>query len=232
MLASFIYIYIYIYIVFWVYTYEDYVNLLSVCIYIYSVAMFCCSLQQVDIQMRHCFSAEIDPAKRKFIVDAHVPQGEKPMFHLFKDVAAFVNGQGECATCNDQIHESSQDIDVLFAGVSCKSLSCCNTQRQKFGNCYQTGEGSSGSTYLQGFVAPVENCLPAVVFFENVRGVGQRHKTEDGEYAEAPIQVHGRHKQCRHTHTYIHKSCIYIYAHSRTYIHKTPLRLTRLWRDK
>ena len=92
--------------------------------------MFCCSLQQVDIQMRHCFSAEIDPAKRKFIVDAHVPQGEKPMVHLFKDVAAFVNGQGECATCNDQIHESSQDIDVLFAGVSCKSLSCCNTQRQ------------------------------------------------------------------------------------------------------
>ena len=56
---------------------------------------------------------------------------------------------------------------------------------------YQTGEGCSGSTYHQGFLAPITHCMPAVVFFENVRGVAQRHKVvqKDGSTVVPPMPV-------------------------------------------
>ena len=48
---------------------------------------------QVNIQLRHEFSVEIEPYKRKFIADAHTAKGEKPTFHLFSDVRIFCRWQ-------------------------------------------------------------------------------------------------------------------------------------------
>ena len=70
---------------------------------------------------------------------------------------------------------------------------------------YQTGEGCSGTTYLQGFVAPVETCLPAVVFFENVKGVAQKHSVvhEDGTTSTPPKAIEA-HQQGEYTALHIH----------------------------
>ena len=150
-------------------------------------------------------------------------KGKKAPFHLYTDVKAFPDGSGECVTCG-KTHESTEPVDVLFAGVSCKSFSGDNADRAKYVNCclahtalfplslslpslshslililifhvmlggYQTGEGCSGSTYHQGFLAPITHCVPAVVFFENVRGVAQRHKVvqENGSTVVHPMPV-------------------------------------------
>ena len=101
-------------------------------IYIYSRLHF--NLSQVAIRVKHCFSAEIEPFKQQFIMDAHVKPGEKASFHLYTDVKAFPDGAGKCVTCG-KIHNSTEPIDVLFAGVSCKLFSGDNADRRKYSQC-------------------------------------------------------------------------------------------------
>ena len=135
----------------------------------------CCYLRsysnlQVNIQLRHEFSVEIEPYKRKFIADAHTAKGEKPTFHLFSDVRIFADGKGYCDTCGC-VHNAPAEVDILFVGPSCKSISLENADRSSYKHCYSTGEGSSGYTYQHGVKGAVSSTNPALLFFENVLGV-------------------------------------------------------------
>lgn len=114
--------------------------------------------------MEHKFSVEVEPSKRDFIMAAHTDPGQKAKYHLFADVRVLFDLSGHCYTC-DCVHGVPQDIDLLFCGPSCKSLSKMFNGRDAFKQCYSTGDGSSGYTYLHGLVAATRVTNPAVVFF-------------------------------------------------------------------
>jgi hypothetical protein len=90
-------------------------------------------LYGVNIQAEHRFSVEKCEFKRNFIKDAHC--GDKKV-HLFDDVLLFRTGRGYCYSCNE-IHDAPTNVDILFCGSTCKSLSRMNTKRQEFSNCGQ-----------------------------------------------------------------------------------------------
>ena len=69
--------------------------------------------------MEHVFSAELDPEKRGYILDAF-----EDAQHVFGDVNAFSSGEGWCFRCGKTHRiDESMTIDVLLAGPSCKDLS-------------------------------------------------------------------------------------------------------------
>ena len=76
-------------------------------------------VNQVNIRMEHVFSAELDPDKRAYILEAF-----EDVKHVFGDVECFSRGEGWCFRCckNHSIDES-MTVDVLLAGPSCKDLS-------------------------------------------------------------------------------------------------------------
>ena len=78
--------------------------------------------------MRHIFAAEIDDAKREYILNAY-----EDVEHVFGNVECFQKQSGWCYKCGQQ-HKISEDdgmnIDLLLCGPSCKDLSilartCC-----------------------------------------------------------------------------------------------------------
>ena len=142
---------------------------------------------EVDIRIRHGFSVEIDPFKRNFILEAHTPAGSKPDFHLFEDVSIFKDGSGHCYTCG-HVHNAPDNVDILFVGPSCKNLSKMFEDRQSFLKCYESGEGSSGHTYLHGVLEASRATSPAMIFFENVTGVAESGKV-NGVKVAPPIKA-------------------------------------------
>ena len=142
---------------------------------------------QVNVAVKHDFSVEIDPDKRNFIIQAHTPAGSKPDFHVFGDVKVFHDGSGHCFTCNCT-HAAPRSVDVLFAGPSCKKLSKQFTDRGSFGDCYTSGKGCSGHTYVYGVLEASRQTCPAILFFENVLGVAES-ATVGGVKVAAPIKA-------------------------------------------
>ena len=142
---------------------------------------------EVDIRIRHGFSVEIDTFKRNFILEAHTPAGSKPDFHLFEDVSIFKDGSGHCYTCG-HVHNAPDNVDILFVGPSRKNLSKMFEDRQSFLKCYESGEGSSGHTYLHGVLEASRATSPAMIFFENVTGVAESGKV-NGVKVAPPIKA-------------------------------------------
>ena len=142
---------------------------------------------QVNIKVNHTFSVEIDEDKRNFILASHVAPGQKPNFHLFSDVKIFKDGSGYCYTCGC-IHAAPSMVDLMFAGPSCKKLSKEFTNRQGYANCYSSGDGCSGHTYVFGVLEACRTTSPAVLFFENVLGVAET-STVNGKKIAPPITV-------------------------------------------
>lgn len=161
------------------------------------------------MHLHHEFSVEVDPVKRKFILDAHTKPGSKPTFHLFQDVKCFKDGSGFCDTCNCS-HKVPESVDLLFAGPSCKNLSGMFTERKQFSDCYKTGEGSSGYTYQHGVLDAIATTNPAVLYFENVVGVEQS-RSVDGAKTVPPIQARW---VCIYI---IHAKRLYIYTYIRKF---------------
>ena len=128
---------------------------------------------EVDIQIQHKFSVEIEPYKRKFIAEAHTAPGQQASFHLFHDVRVFSDGKGYCDTCGC-VHATPSDVDILFVGPSCKSISKEFLDRLQYATCYTTGKGTSGYTYVHGVRAAVAATSPALLHFENVLGVAEK----------------------------------------------------------
>ena len=78
---------------------------------------------EVAIGFRHIFSAEIDDAKRAYIL------ATSEVDHVFGDVACFPKKKGHCFKC-DRVHRIDPDklnIDCLIVGPSCKDLSAFAT---------------------------------------------------------------------------------------------------------
>ena len=170
----------------------------------------CLSLasSKVKIDVQHKFSAEIENFKRQFILDAHSPYDEKPKFHLFSDVKVFSDGEGFCSVC-DKVHKIPTEVDVLFVGPSCKNLSKEFLKRVSFADCYSTGNGSSGYTYVHGVRAPLQRTNPMLLFFENVLGVAES-QTSNGVKTTPPVEagcVFGK-PNAIYIYIYIHDICI------------------------
>eukprot|EP00435_Cladocopium_sp_Y103_P048767 s531_g14.t1 len=120
------------------------------------VAVTCARLKirtlQVKIGMRHIFSAEIDDAKRAYLLEAF-----EDAEHIFGDVVCFKNSSGFCYRC-EQVHQidSHFAVDLFLAGPSCKDLSLRNNGRSAFCGSYNDSaedKGTSGPTYKNGFKA-------------------------------------------------------------------------------
>ena len=74
---------------------------------------------QVNIGVKHVFSAELDTKKRQYILDCHQAD------HVYGDVIAFSNQRGHCYRCNcvHEINEGNMSVDIFLAGTSCKDIS-------------------------------------------------------------------------------------------------------------
>lgn len=120
-------------------------------------------------------------------MNAHTLPKKKPSFHLFDNVKVFKDGWAFCYTCNCN-HEAPTTCDLLFAGPSCKNLSGEFADRSAFTRCYETGEGSSGFTYVHGVLEAARATSPAVLYFENVLGVS-KSSVVAGARVPAPIQA-------------------------------------------
>ena len=135
--------------------------------------------RQVQVDVQHVFSVEIEEYKREFIKSAHTPPGQKPSFCLFGDVAAFEKETAWCYTCN-RYHKTAMDVDVYFVGPSCKNISYENSNAPQYANCYTEGDGCSGITYRLGMKKGIEVSSPAIAFYENTKGVADSVKDCDG----------------------------------------------------
>lgn len=133
---------------------------------------------QVNVNVKHVLSIEIEEFKREFIKSAHTIPGQPHEFCLFDDVAVLEKTEAWCYTCN-RVHSTSFDLDVYFVGPSCKNISYQNPKASSFASCYTAepeNEGCSGATYRLGFKKGIELFVPAVAFFENTKGVADRVK--------------------------------------------------------
>ena len=130
---------------------------------------------------------EIEEEKRNFIIASQTMPGQEPKFHMFEDVSVFKKGSGYCFTCGCT-HSSALPVSLLFAGPSCKNLSKMFTDRNDFADCYNSGEGCSGHTYLHGVLQAAIVTNPAVLFFENVLGVSES-ATVRGKKVDPPIKA-------------------------------------------
>ena len=93
------------------------------CVYIYSGLVLCVLSfphhSEVEIGLRHIFSAEADKEKADYILAAH-PTVE----HLFDDCHSFEDMSGYCHVCgrSHQI-DDSMTVDLHLCGPSCKDVS-------------------------------------------------------------------------------------------------------------
>ena len=134
---------------------------------------------QVNVEVHHVLSVEIEEFKRKFILAAHTKPGKKHEFCLFDDVKIFNMQKAWCYSCERE-HSVDVNLDLLLSGPSCKGNSYENKERSKYANCYATTEGCSGGTYEFGFRTAIERTCPAIALFENTVGVSHGQKDQHG----------------------------------------------------
>ena len=123
-------------------------------------------------------------------MSAHTPPGEKHEFCLFGDVEAMNQTRAYCYTCQRD-HSTTINCDVWFVGPSCKNISRENANAANYADCYTSGDGCSGVTYRLGCKQAIQNCCPAVAFFENTKGVAECVKNSAGEKQRPRIEVQG-----------------------------------------
>ena len=148
-------------------------------------------------------SIELEEYKRAFIQSAHSPPNEAPEFCLFDDVAVMDQQEAYCYNC-DCKHCPALDIDVLFAGTSCKDISYEKRNRSDFADSYTTSEGTSGQTYQLGFKKTIEVTCPAVSFFENTVGVSHWTTGRDKQKHRPRVEAGEFFKEHMYIYIYIH----------------------------
>ena len=83
---------------------------------------------QVNIGVRHVFSAELDEKKRDYILATSNPD------HCYGDVKCFRDRKAHCYVCGHEhvIDSDESNIDILAAGPSCKDLSSLTESMYSF----------------------------------------------------------------------------------------------------
>ena len=129
-----------------------------------------------DLQFVHEFSCELDDKKRELLRTRPGFSGSQPK-HLFADVTDLACGLPvHCSIVQRLVHPERPD--VMMAGWSCKDLSGLKSHMQvPFGI---GGSGCSSTTFSACFTC-VRLWLPAIVIFENVKGVVQRRSADNGQ---------------------------------------------------
>ncbi|KAJ7696566.1 hypothetical protein B0H17DRAFT_1053716 [Mycena rosella] len=108
----------------------------------------------LDFQVEHVFSCEIEPFKQAYIERNFHP----PL--LFRDVCEL--GNAEAHTAYGALAPVPGDVDLLVAGTSCVDYSNLNNVKQGI-----DAKGESGQTF-RGMLAWVEQHRPPLVILENV----------------------------------------------------------------
>ncbi|KAJ8095250.1 hypothetical protein PM082_010473 [Marasmius tenuissimus] len=109
---------------------------------------------EVDLQVEHVFSCEIEPFKQAYIERNFHP----PL--LFRDVCEL--GNAEAHTAYGALAPVPGDVDLLVAGTSCVDYSNLNNEKQDI-----DANGESGRTF-RGMMSWVDNHRPPLVILENV----------------------------------------------------------------
>lgn len=127
------------------------------------------ALYGATFQVQYLLAAEIVEWKRRFLLD-HGPL--RPM-RCFSD-AADIGGPDVFSL--DYISGTmspalEHDVDILFCGFECDSVSLMNSTQWKYKDCTATGSGKTGSTWaaLEKFVT---NYSPKALLLENVASLG------------------------------------------------------------
>lgn len=112
------------------------------------------SLWELDLQVEHVFSCEIEPFKQAYIERNFSP----PL--LFRDVCEL--GSAHAHTAYGSLAPVPGDVDLLVAGTSCVDYSNLNNEKQDI-----DGHGESGRTF-RGMLDWVDKHRPPLVVLENV----------------------------------------------------------------
>ncbi|KUJ09785.1 uncharacterized protein LY89DRAFT_788039 [Mollisia scopiformis] len=156
---------------------------------IFFIELLCEDLIQnhdVSLSFDHVFSAEIVPFKQAFIQRNFHPK------LIFKDIAEFFRKElkvdRKATTAYGSRIEVPSDVDILFAGFSCKDFSRLNKSPKTLEDA-----GESAVTFA-GLIAYMKNteCRPKLVVMENVLLAPWK---KIREYVEANTQY-----LCTHTH--------------------------------
>lgn len=110
----------------------------------------------LDFEMEHVFSCEIEPFKQAYIERNFSP----PL--LFRDVCEL--GQTHAHTAYGALAPVPGDVDMLIAGTSCVDYSNLNNEKQDI-----DAQGESGRTF-RGMLNWVRRHRPPIVILENVCG--------------------------------------------------------------
>ncbi|KAF9497116.1 hypothetical protein BDN71DRAFT_1445134 [Pleurotus eryngii] len=108
----------------------------------------------VNVQIQHVFSCEIEPFKQAYIERNFQP----PL--LFRDVCEL--GEDEAHTAYGSLAPVPGDVDMLIAGTSCVDYSNLNNEKQDI-----DANGESGRTF-RGMMSWVKRHRPPIVILENV----------------------------------------------------------------
>ncbi|KAJ8456991.1 hypothetical protein ONZ45_g18498 [Pleurotus djamor] len=111
-------------------------------------------LFNVDINVKHEFSCEIEPFKQ-----AYIERNFQPPI-LFRDVCEL--GGDEAHTAYGALAPVPGDVDMLVAGTSCVDYSNLNNEKQDI-----DANGESGRTF-RGMMSWVKKHRPPIVILENV----------------------------------------------------------------
>ncbi|ESK85156.1 dna repair protein rad8, partial [Moniliophthora roreri MCA 2997] len=109
---------------------------------------------EVDLEVEHVFSCEIEPFKQAYIERNFHP----PI--LFRDVCEL--GNDEAHTAYGALAKVPGDVDLLVAGTSCVDYSNLNNEKQDI-----DANGESGRTF-RGMMTWVNIHRPPLVILENV----------------------------------------------------------------
>ncbi|EKM50640.1 uncharacterized protein PHACADRAFT_213538 [Phanerochaete carnosa HHB-10118-sp] len=110
----------------------------------------------LDFEMEHVFSCEIEPFKQAYIERNFSP----PI--LFRDVCEL--GRSHAHTAYGALAPVPGDVDILIAGTSCVDYSNLNNEKQDI-----DAQGESGRTF-RGMLDWVRRHRPPLVILENVCG--------------------------------------------------------------
>ena len=114
------------------------------------------SKYDIDINIEHVFSCEIEPFKQAYIERNFHP----PI--LFRDIREL--GNQRAMTAYGSMTKVPGECDILIAGTSCVDYSNLNTKQKTI-----TQKGESGQTF-RGMLQWIKKFQPPLVIIENVSG--------------------------------------------------------------
>jgi hypothetical protein len=115
-------------------------------------------MEEPPLNVKHCFSAEIDPTKQAYIERNFHP----PI--LFRDVRQLGDDSAVTATTAYGAEEQIPgNLDILIAGFVCKDLSSLNSRKKTVDD-----QGETGDTW-RAIYFYAKRFKPAIVLLENVK---------------------------------------------------------------